>query len=62
MLAAGGYTVVSLSPEGAQRAARLPRYHNDPWDRFLVAQTLIEGATLASKDSLLAQYGVPVLW
>ena len=42
--------------------ARLPDLHKDPFDRILVAQTLAEGLTLASKDATLARYGVPVVW
>ena len=41
---------------------RLPELHRDPFDRMLVAQALAEGLTLASKDGLLARYGVPVIW
>ena len=42
--------------------AGLPDLHKDPFDRILVAQTLAEQLTLATKDALLARYGVPVLW
>ena len=45
-----------------RRLATLPDVHKDPFDRILVAQALEEGLTLASKDALLAQYGVPILW
>lgn len=37
-------------------------WHRDPFDRMLVAQALAEGLTLATKDSMLARYGVPVVW
>jgi PIN domain nuclease of toxin-antitoxin system len=37
-------------------------WHRDPFDRMLEAQALAEELTLASKDSLLARYGVPVVW
>lgn len=42
--------------------ADLPYLHRDPLDRILVAQAIAEGLTLISKDTLLAQYGVPVIW
>lgn len=45
-----------------RRLANLPELHKDPFDRILVAQALEEGLTLASKDALLVQYGVPVVW
>ena len=40
----------------------LPRVHGDPFDRLLVAQALVEGATLVSGDGNIARYGVTVLW
>ncbi|MEQ7156349.1 type II toxin-antitoxin system VapC family toxin [Brevundimonas aurifodinae] len=39
----------------------LPRINNDPFDRVIVAQAMIEGLTLVTGDHLLADYGVPVL-
>jgi PIN domain nuclease of toxin-antitoxin system len=42
--------------------AGLPHLHKDPFDRILIAQALAESLTLASKDSALARYGVPVVW
>ncbi len=42
--------------------ASLPDLHKDPFDRILVAQALAEQLTIASKDELLARYGVPVIW
>lgn len=51
-------------PVTAQHAflvQHLPPIHNDPFDRVIVAQSLIEGLTLVTGDHLLADYGVPVL-
>lgn len=42
--------------------AALPELHKDPFDRILVAQALAEGLTLATKDAVLARYGVLVVW
>jgi PIN domain nuclease of toxin-antitoxin system len=41
---------------------RLAVIHKDPFDRLLVAQAMVEGMTLVSKDAAIAAYGVPVLW
>jgi PIN domain nuclease of toxin-antitoxin system len=40
----------------------LADWHRDPFDRLLVAQALAEGLKLASKDALLARYGLDVVW
>jgi PIN domain nuclease of toxin-antitoxin system len=42
--------------------AVLPKIHKDPFDRILIAQALAEGLTLATKDAVVAEYGIPVLW
>lgn len=41
---------------------RLPDYHRDPLDRILIAQALVEEMTLLSKDPLVTQYAVTVVW
>lgn len=43
-------------------AARLPKIHRDPADRFLIAQAMVEGLTLVTADELIRQYDVPTLW
>ena len=39
----------------------LPFFHNDPFDRILIAQALCNGLTLITKDENIAKYDVPVL-
>lgn len=41
---------------------RLPIHHRDPFDRILIAQAVIEDATLLSRDGVFTQYLVNVLW
>ncbi len=43
------------------RAGALPRHHNDPFDRMLVAQAQSRGMTIVTRDAMLAAYGVPIL-
>ena len=40
----------------------LPLHHRDPFDRLLVAQALVEDATLVSGDPVLQSYPVEVRW
>ena len=52
-------------PVTLQHAAgveRLPHHHRDPFDRLLISQARIEGATLVSSDKAMRAYDVPVLW
>jgi PIN domain nuclease of toxin-antitoxin system len=39
-------------------AGSLPRLHDDPFDRMLVAQARIEGMTLVTRDARIGLYGV----
>jgi PIN domain nuclease of toxin-antitoxin system len=41
---------------------QLPLAHRDPFDRMLVAQARVEGATILSADAVFARYPVPVVW
>ena len=52
---------LAISAEHARRAGRLPLHHADPFDRVLIAQALIEGLTLVTRDGAFGPYGVPVL-
>lgn len=47
--------------EHAEAAGSLPRHHDDPFDRMLVAQARVERLTLVTADRRLGDYGVAVL-
>lgn len=40
----------------------LPRLHQDPFDRLLIAQAMQESMTLASVDKSIRAYRVDVVW
>jgi PIN domain nuclease of toxin-antitoxin system len=43
-------------------AGRLPRHHDDPFDRMLIAQAQLERLTVVTHDRRFQAYGVPLLW
>lgn len=50
---------------GFQDAAQLeslPAIHGDPFDRMLVAQAMVEGIPIVTKDPAIARYGVQTFW
>lgn len=51
-----GYRFLDISPEHASRVETLPRHHNDPFDRLIVAQALIEPLVLVTSDRILSLY------
>ena len=62
MLRDDGFQELPVTISHARAAARLPSFHKDPFDRVLIAQAAIEGATIVSSDRVFAAYAVPVLW
>jgi PIN domain nuclease of toxin-antitoxin system len=60
-LSRGGTRVVPITAEHALAAGDLPRHHDDPFDRMLVAQALTEGLILISRDSRLRAYEVAIV-
>ena len=43
-------------------AGSLPRHHDDPFDRMLIAQAQTEHLTIITHDVRMEQYGVSLLW
>lgn len=57
-----GMTVLSVTQAHVMALEDLPLHHRDPFDRLLVAQAIVEGATLVSADPILKSYSVDVQW
>jgi PIN domain nuclease of toxin-antitoxin system len=55
-----GYRELMVTGEHAASVATLPALHRDPFDRLLVAQSIVEGITLLTSDPRVAQYPAPV--
>lgn len=60
-IGANGFAELPVTALHAQAAGRLPRHHDDPFDRMLIAQARLEGLTLVSRDEAFAGYEVPLL-
>jgi PIN domain nuclease of toxin-antitoxin system len=57
----GGLRVLPITAEHALAAGDLPRHHDDPFDRMLVAQAMAEGLTLVTRDARLRAYQVATI-
>lgn len=55
-----GYTELPVLSQDAAAIGTLPPIHEDPFDRLLVAQSMVEGITLLTADPVVAQYPAPV--
>jgi PIN domain nuclease of toxin-antitoxin system len=61
-LLAAGALPLAIGIEHAVAVEGLPWHHRDPFDRLLVAQASVEGATIVSHDEALRAYAVPIVW
>ena len=50
-----------ISHAHALRVSALPRHHDDPFDRLIVAQAQLEDLTVITADPAFDRYDVPVL-
>jgi PIN domain nuclease of toxin-antitoxin system len=55
-----GYSELPIVSDHVVAIESLPTIHKDPFDRVLVAQATVEGITLLTVDSLVAQYPGPI--
>lgn len=65
---ATGFGVLPFEWEHASRLQELGfatlngREHRDPFDRMLVAQSLVEGIPIVTRDPAIGAYGCGVIW
>ncbi|WP_298670726.1 type II toxin-antitoxin system VapC family toxin [uncultured Sphingomonas sp.] len=57
-----GFTELPISIEHAAMAGNLAIAHKDPFDRFLIAQSLVENVPLVSNEALFDGFGVNRFW
>lgn len=55
-----GYSELPILSDHVVAIDSLPAIHKDPFDRLLVAQATVEGITLITSDSDVAEYPGPV--
>jgi PIN domain nuclease of toxin-antitoxin system len=62
MVADSQFDELPITLRHAEQITSLPAYHADPFDRMLVAQAQVEGATVVSHDRQFEGYDVTMLW
>mgnify|MGYP001556667342 CR=1 FL=1 len=58
---ASGFVELPVSAAHAAEVTKLELHHNDPFDRLLIAQALVEPLRLVTIDEVLAKYSDVVL-
>ena len=56
------FALLPISVSHAARVVNLPFHHRDPFDRLIIAQSLIEGMPLVSSDIIFDRYSVERVW
>lgn len=57
----GGFSALPISIAHGSAAGQLPRHHDDPFDRMLIAQAIAEGLAIVTRDVRFDDYGVALL-
>lgn len=55
-MTADGFTELPLRFGHSLRLESIPRHHDDPFDRILIAQSIAEGRRLVTRDALILGY------
>lgn len=50
-----------ITMEHALHIGKLPSHHNDPFDRMLIAQALLENLTVITRDAQFELYNVSTI-
>ena len=53
---------LSIDEASALQVAKLPDFHNDPFDRIQISQSIQHSLILATPDPLIRQYAVRTIW
>jgi PIN domain nuclease of toxin-antitoxin system len=54
--------ILQIKPEHLDYIETLPDIHNDPFDRLIISQALIENMSLITRDNTIPKYPVKVIW
>lgn len=56
-----GFAPLQITVAHGLAAGRLPRHHEDPFDRMIIAQARAEGLTIVTRDERFKAYDVALL-
>ena len=61
-VAGQGFEMLDITGVHAQHAGSLRHVHRDPFDRMLIAQSILEATPLVTNEELFEEFGVTRLW
>ena len=61
-ISSNGFSVLHIAPRHTDAITTLAHYHNDPFDRLLIAQAIVENLPVVGCDVAFDPYPVRRLW
>lgn len=61
-MAKQGLVPLAISHRHSVRVFDLPAHHRDPFDRLLIAQSIVEEMTILTNDRAFEKYPVQIVW
>ena len=55
-------STLAVEARHALELTSIPLHHRDPFDRLVIAQSLVEGIPIITADSVLKQYSAQIIW
>lgn len=56
------FNLLNINLEHLNAIVTMPFHHKDPFDRLLIAQSMVEGIPILSKDSAFDAYSINRIW
>lgn len=57
-----GIQVISILSEEIEGIKKLPKFHNDPFDRIIISQALQNDFCIITRDTIIPKYPIKTLW
>ena len=55
-------SLLQVEPKYFDKIIELTNIHNDPFDRLIIAQAIIENLVIITKDKIIPKYSVKTIW
>jgi Uncharacterized protein conserved in bacteria len=56
------FNLLNINLDHLNAIVTMPFHHKDPFDRLLIAQAMVEGISILSKDSAFDAYSINRIW
>ena len=54
--------LLPIKPQHLDQLEALPRFHNDPFDRLIIAQARCEKLAIITRDNIVPRYDITTVW